>query len=258
MRVSQVMASGIRVRQNINHAVRFVMFETGNKDFKYATHGGTCFIVLFRGTPYGLTVMHVFGDFPWADLVVTDGKFGKKVAGLKAINYPSSASGAAEGSELLDVAVIEFSDDIDASFFGGTAYILDEKTYCQSSHGNQLLVHGTLKAESSIGETTIKPVFTTLELEDGGSAPYDATLRQARAKYNRPEFSAVTGLSGAPVFNKTCNAMAGIVVRGGLSADGNCTLWYVDFYDVYRLLEALHSGSLDMLVYNKTVDVPTR
>jgi hypothetical protein len=258
MRVAQTLASGVQVQQDIRDAVRFVMFETGYEGFEYATHGGTCFVVLFRGTPYGLTVKHVLRDFQWANLVVTDRKFGTKFAGLEAIYYPSSGTGAAEGSELLDVAAIQFSDDVDASFFRGSAYVLDERTYCQSAHDNQLIVHGALKAESTIGPNTIAPVFATLELVDAGGARFDATLRQAKALFHQPEFSAVTGLSGAPVLNLTRNALAGIVVRGVLAQNGDCTLWYVDFCDVYRLLDAVQVGSSVVPSFRKTVDVPGR
>lgn len=251
------MASGLQVRQDIKTAVRFVMFETEYEGWEYGTHGGTCFVVLFRGKPYCLTARHVLQDFAWSQLCVTSTKFGRQLAGLKGVYYPSVGVGAAEGSDLLDIAAVELADDVDAAFFADTAYILDQGTFAQSTHDDRLLVHGALKAESTIGDDTIAPVFATLEFQDAGGASHDAAVRKAIALFDRPEFQSVEGLSGAPVFNLTRNALSGMVVRGGLAADGNCTLWYVDFFDIFRFLDAAHSGVL-AATYNKTVDVPTR
>jgi hypothetical protein len=80
VRVTQTLASGITVTQDVRTATRFVFFDTGLPEWQYASHGGTLFVVLYKGKPYGLTCRHVLKDFNWAQLVVTDQRFGRRVA----------------------------------------------------------------------------------------------------------------------------------------------------------------------------------
>jgi hypothetical protein len=47
------------------------------------------------------------------------------------------------------------------------------------------------------------------------------------------EFSSITGISGSPVYNKTANALCGMVIRGGMSGPA-CTIYYVDVLDIVR------------------------
>ncbi|MGA7452190.1 MAG: hypothetical protein WBW73_13195, partial [Rhodoplanes sp.] len=61
---TQVLSSGLMIRQDFAEAVRPVFFQTESEEFLYATHGGTLFLVVFRGRVYGVTCAHVFGDFP--------------------------------------------------------------------------------------------------------------------------------------------------------------------------------------------------
>jgi hypothetical protein len=44
-------------------SIRAIFFQTPYEDYPHATHGGTLFIVKYRGRPYGVTCKHVFGDF---------------------------------------------------------------------------------------------------------------------------------------------------------------------------------------------------
>jgi hypothetical protein len=44
----------------------------------YATHGGTLFIVQFRGSYYAITCGHVFQDFSRARLFIANEKYAKK------------------------------------------------------------------------------------------------------------------------------------------------------------------------------------
>jgi hypothetical protein len=48
---TQVLASGLAIRQDYSQAIRAVFFETDHEEFIYATNGGTAFIVNFRGRP---------------------------------------------------------------------------------------------------------------------------------------------------------------------------------------------------------------
>jgi hypothetical protein len=128
MKRDQITASGIQIRQDFAECVRMVFFDTGNASWRYATHGGTCFVVSYRGRPYGFICAHVRQDFEWRQLVITDTKFGTTVARLSAVNYPSQPLGDAVGSDILDALVVRFASDVDVSFFKGSAYHFDAGT----------------------------------------------------------------------------------------------------------------------------------
>ena len=100
-RFVQRLVSGTIIRQDFRTASRFVFFDTGVEEWQYATHGGTPFVVLYRGRLYGLTCRHVWGTFNWGQLIVTANRFGPPVAGLERIAYASNASGAAISSRLM-------------------------------------------------------------------------------------------------------------------------------------------------------------
>jgi hypothetical protein len=251
MKTSQVLASGITIRQDIRDAVRAVLFETGFEGWEYATHGGTLFVVNYKGKVYGVTCAHVLKDFKWNQLVVTERKIGTKKAGLRTVGYPSSPRGAAVDTDILDVAVIEFADDVGSDFFGDTAYILDEKTVRTSLIGDSLQVAGVLKTGTKIEDKTIAPQFCVLEFSDQGALSEDPTLRQAIGKYAAPQFGDIVGISGALVFNLTANALCGMVVRGGMQGD-TCTISYIDIFDIEKLLEAIYAQASET-DYRKTV-----
>jgi hypothetical protein len=251
MKVTQVLASGITIRQDIRDAVRAVLFETGFEGWEYATHGGTLFVVNYEGKVYGVTCTHVLKDFSWNQLVVTERRIGTTRAGLKTVGYPSSPRDAAVGTDILDIAVIEFADDVGPGFFGDTAHIIDEKTVRTSSVGDNLQVAGVLKTGTKIEDRTITPQFCVLEFSDQGALSEDPTLRQAIGKYKAPEFGDIVGISGAPVFNLTANALCGMVVRGGMQGD-TCTISYIDIFDILKLIQAIHAQETTTY-YRKTV-----
>src|SRR5215470_12343868 len=66
------------VPREIADSVRFVCFEAHLEDFRYATNGGTAFIVRRNGTPFGITCRHVLRGFSIDDLVITDAQTGRK------------------------------------------------------------------------------------------------------------------------------------------------------------------------------------
>ena len=242
------------MRQDFRDSVRFVMFETGFEGWEYATHGGTLFVASLNGKPFGITCRHVLGDFDWRQLAITEAKFGQHFAGLKGIFYPSSPQGAAIGSDVLDIAVVQFADDVGPDFFTDPPYIIDDNTCCTSSDGDAPLVNGALKEESDLTGPAIAPVFALLELEDRGTASFDQSLREAGTQFKQPEFNSIIGLSGSPVFNVTRTALCGVVVRGGLSGD-QCTMWYVDIFDIRKLLIAIIESRSDT-EYKKVVTRP--
>jgi len=236
----QKLSSGVVIRQDFQKAVRFVMFETGVEGYEYATHGGTMFIVNFHGRPFGLTCAHVKGDFEWRHLVVADTKRGRNVAGLSAVYRPSRPASDAIGSDILDLAVVEFSPDIDLAFFNESTYILEIGTISTASLGDSLLVYGALKAESSILET-IAPVFALLEFRDNGPYLYDPVLRRAVAKYKNRDFDGLGGISGSPVFNKTNGTLSGMTIRGSIM-DDIANVLYIDISHIRILLENISKG----------------
>jgi hypothetical protein len=245
MKIIQQLSTGITVRQDFRESVRFVMFQTGVEGWEYATHGGTAFIVNFRGKPFGLTCRHVLQDFYWGQLAVTAAKFGRKgsqFAALKSLVYPSNPRGEAVGTDILDVAIVEFADDVGADFFTDAPYIIDANTWGTSNEGDALLVNGVLKEKSDLSEQpVVSPVFCLLEFHDCGATSADPLLREAYAEFHEPEFSSVTGISGSPVYNSTANKLCGMVIRGALTGRV-CRLWYIDISDIMQTLIAIVEG----------------
>lgn len=259
MRVQQKLTSGLLVWQNIADAVRPVFFQTDYEDFLYATHGGTLFVVRFRGRVYALTCNHVFKDFLPSRLFVVNEKHAQKgsmPARIEGIRYPSNPRGAAVDTDIGDVCLVEFSDENPTDFFGDTPYIIDEKTVATSNIGNELSVAGVLKEKSSIEDNTITAGYCYLQLKDGGPHGHDPILRKASALFREPSFSTVTGISGAPVFDETAKALCGMVVRGGMN-DVSCEIIYVDMFDILQLLDGVSAGA-DNTYYAKTISIAAR
>jgi hypothetical protein len=256
---SQILSSGLTIRQDFSEAVRAVFFQTEYEEFLYATDGGTLFVVRFRGCSYGLTCGHVFQTFDHSDLFITQektGQKGSKPAPIKGICYPSSPKDGAAETDITDICVIEFADDIASNFFKGGEYIIDEKTVSTSRTGHSLRVAGALKDKSSIAHPDITIGYCSLEFKDAGASSFDPTLRQAKAEFVNPEFDSITGISGSPVFDETANALCGMVVRGGMTG-GKCTIYYIDIFDIIRLLEAI-SERAENTYYTKIVSQPIR
>ena len=130
MRRSQILLSGLLIRQDISEAVRPVMFQTDYEEFLYATHGGTLFLVRCEGRVFGLTCRHVFKDFSPGKLFISPRKFAEKgdmPAHVIGMNYPSNPVGDAVDSDVLDACLIEFDESMPSDFFGSTPYVLDKK-----------------------------------------------------------------------------------------------------------------------------------
>jgi hypothetical protein len=238
MLVTQTLTSGVIVRQDYRNNVRFVMFETPFDEWRYATHGGTAFVVIFRGRPFAITCKHVRKDFAWKQVALTDEKFGMDVAGLQAVYYATNPSQSAEGSDILDIVVIQFSPDVKASFFGDTAYLYEDGTIGSGNKGDKLQVNGVLKDLTVIDGDKIAPKFGRLDFDDFGNNSADPVLRSAFAEFAAPKFQTLTGLSGSPVFDLTTERLCGVVVRGSLTGV-DATIHYVDIYDVTQILTAI-------------------
>jgi hypothetical protein len=145
-------------------------------------------------------------------------------------------------------------------FFKDSTYVVDETTITTASLGHELLVAGVLKEKTSIVPPDIVIGYCNLQLRDMGPTS-DPFLRRAFAVFaqvlfGRGKFSTVTGISGAPVFDRTANALCGMVVRGGMTGPV-CHLHYLDASDILRLLQAIHDRA-ENTYYTKHVAVPVR
>jgi len=251
MKVQQRLASGTIIAQDFRTSVRFPIFETGYEEWPYATNGGTLFLVTFRGRVVGLTCRHVLHGFDWRQLRITEAKFGKMFAPVRAMVYPSDPRGEAVDTDILDIALIEFAPEVGADFFPDPPYVLDKGTCGSGSNGDVLYVNGALKEKSDLSGLPISPVFCLLELADVGASSADPILRQAYAGFANPEFTEIAGLSGSPVFDATSNKLVGMAVRGALAGKA-CTLWYIDMFDVLTFVTAVAEGR-EVTDYTKVV-----
>jgi hypothetical protein len=242
MQVEQKLASGLTIRQDFRSSVRLVLFETGFDEWRYATQGGTAFIVNVGSKCFGITCRHAIADFEWHQLSLTDEKFGKSIAGVAAVYYPSLPEEAAIGSDILDLVVIEFGDDVSPTFFRDHAYIIDPNTVGTSRTGDVVLTNGILKDATNIDDEVIRPVFASLEFHNVGLKTSDFVLRSAEARFRNPEFETLKGMSGASVFNQTIGRLCGMVVRGNLT-DGAAVIHYLDVADILEVVTAVQSGA---------------
>jgi hypothetical protein len=229
------------VPKEIAESVRFVCFETHLEDFRLATNGGTAFVVRYKGTPFAITCRHVLHGFNIDDLVITNARLGRKVAGVRGIYHPRPLNGDVEGSDLDDVCVIAFHEH-DNEFFD-CIYDLDRLSAATSEPANRLIVTGFLKQKSSINPPYIFAGLCFLQFTDAGVAAFDRTFRRRLATYFKPNFDSISGMSGAPVYNVDSRAVCGMVARGGIQGDGVCTIYFIDIFDIMQFLDAIASGS---------------
>ena len=76
----------LTIRQDFATSVRPILFDTGIDEFQYATHGGSAFVVGYRGRPYAITCKHVFKGFDEGQLTIFGAAFpvkGDKPARIK-------------------------------------------------------------------------------------------------------------------------------------------------------------------------------
>jgi hypothetical protein len=255
MKREQVLSSGVLIRQDFSDAVRPIFFQTEYKDWLYATNGGTLFIIRFRGRLYALTCKHVFRKFEPSPIFITQQKQAKKgsmPAPVSSLYFPSSPTGDAVETDVVDMCAIEFADDIPADFFGDSPYIFDERTIGTAEVGHRLRVSGVLKDHSDLIDLAMG--YCNLELQDVGASP-DPVLRQAKAKFTNPAITSVVGVSGSPVFDETSNVLCGMAARGGM-VGSDCTIRYIDIFDIAQFLNGISTGA-SQAFYKKQV-LPVR
>lgn len=237
--------------QRLLPAVRSVCFQTHYPEFPHATHGGTAFIVSFGGRQYGVTCRHNFGDFDCNMLYVgprlgmTRGEKSARVQNL-AFAIPRRET---VGSDIGDLCIVEFADDLPQDFFGGTEYVIEANTVATSRTGDILVAVGIPKEKLVLLENgTISPF--ALAIRDVGKGS-DPLLRKAGASFALPKIRSLAGLSGSPVFNLTLDALCGMVMRGNLNRN-KCAVWYADILDIVQMLKATRDRKPSMMYWKLT------
>ncbi|MEP9350272.1 hypothetical protein [Xanthobacter sp. KR7-225] len=190
-------------------------------------------------------------DFNWSQIAITNRRGGRWLAGVDAVILASNPQAYAVDSEILDVAVLELSDNEGISFFSDNLYVIDGNTVCRSQFGDALSIYGSLKRNSFFSNDAMLPTYVSIYGVDFPESSHDLTLRCARANVNNPEIVDLIGLSGSPVYNLSRSGLSGMVVRAGIK-DCIATFWYIDIYDIMQLLCAAHRGE-SALKYNKGV-----
>lgn len=243
--------SGVQ-HHGIGDAVRPVFFQTDYEEFLYATDGGTLFLVRFKGRIYGITARHVFtgNGFEPNRLFVTQEKYAKKgtpPAPVTGIYHPSAPHGAAAGTDIGDLCVIEFDEGMADDFFMASPYDMDSLPVGTSDAGHSLAIYGVLKEKTIIihadeGGGDIVIGYCHLEYCDTTTATRDAVLREAKAEFLAPAFSSVIGISGSPIYDKTAGKLCGMVVRGGMNG-AKSDIRFIDIFDIKKFLEGISSGA---------------
>ncbi|CAN5117704.1 hypothetical protein BH10PLA2_BH10PLA2_00070 [soil metagenome] len=218
------------------------MFETDVTDFEIATYGGSLFVVSFEGRPYVITAKHNLHDFNWRQLVILDSRFGRNVAGLDGAFFITSPENDAEGSDVADIVIITLAESVDLSFFRPAPFDLSLGSAAVAWPGDELAIYAALSQVSYISDKQISAQFAELGFQDTGPHSHDPVLRSAIAKWEGTEFSAVEGMSGAPVYNMTRDGISGMVVRGVMHDDGMAHAHYIDIQDIFRLIVRVHHG----------------
>jgi hypothetical protein len=229
------------VQQSIEAAVRPVLYQTDCEEWPYS-HGGSLFLVTFDRRCYGVTCSHVLGDEGINYLFVAPRHV--LAAGMVPADIKKIAKIKAQGSDLQDIAIICFSEDMDPEFFGGTAYVIGPDTVGTSDSAHRLKVHGFLSTKTFVDceAKSITGGYCDLQFTNLGETSSDPFLRQAIASYADHNISSLDGISGAPVFDETAGRLCGMVARAGLNKNGNATIWYIDICYIVKFIAALHSG----------------
>jgi hypothetical protein len=69
-------------------------------------------------------------------------KKGAKSASVKNLGFAASLKGGSLGSDIDDLCVLEFADNLASDFFGGTEYLINDSSVATSEPGHYLLATG--------------------------------------------------------------------------------------------------------------------
>lgn len=238
----QRLTSGVLIEQFPEDYIRPILFETEYEGWEYATDGGTAFLVNYENRIYGITCKHVFKSFDAGKLAIINCRNDKLVAAIESIAFLKEPKDDADGSDIMDLAIIIFDDSVDSTFFKGDSYTLRQETFGVSRKGDRLLINGYLKDGTDIDQEKIKVVLNRFEAEDTDRYTHDTALRTAKGSTNQT-IKNLNGLSGAPVFNLSAQRLSGMAVRGGFLEGGEAfNIYYVDCYDIMHALKGVHEG----------------
>lgn len=242
--------------QTLKDACRWINFFTPVEGHEVATYGGTAFVIVYDGRPYAITARHNAHSFRWADLIITKDRNSNLYAPIRKISYAGEGVGYAQGSDLADIAYIQFSAEITPDFFEGAVYNFDHLPVCISQSNDDLAIYGALSNQSEIDGVNIVAQFAELGFVDVGPHSHDVVLRSAKGQWLNSRVTDLSGFSGAPVYNTSQDALCGMMVRGGLSSIGVATVYYIDIADIARVLHSVNEGQ-QAGFYFKTVKHPT-
>lgn len=228
--------------QRLKDACRWICFFTPIEGHEVATYGGTAIVIVYDGRPYAITARHNAHDFAWADLIITKDRTSNVNAPVRAISYAGKGCSPAGGSDLLDIAFIQFDTDVNPAFFEGAAYDLDQMPVCVSQPDDNLVIYGALSDQSAIDGIVIFSQFAELGFVDSGPNTHDIVLRSAKGQWLNSRLTRLAGLSGAPVYNTSQGGLCGIMLRGSLSEAGVATIHYIDIADIARGLHLVNEG----------------
>lgn len=242
--------------QPLKDACRCICFFTPVEGHEVATYGGTAIVIIYDGRPYAITARHNAHDFAWVDLIITKDRNSNVNAPIRAISYVGKGLGHADGSDLLDIAIIQFDTEVTPNFFRGAAYNLDHFPVCVSKLDDDLVIYGALSDQSVIERMSIFSQFAELGFVDVGPHSHDVVLRSAKGQWLNSSVTHLAGLSGAPVYNTSQDGLCGMMVRGSLSDAGVATVHYIDIADIARVLHSVNEGQ-PAGYYRKVVAYPT-
>ena len=233
------------VLQDIISCVRPVLYDTGLEDFQYATHGGTLFLVVYEGRVCALTCAHVYGDFDPEKILVPGDQIPEE--GASAVTpqgrYVSvNPQGAVEGSDIMDISVLDFPEQATPTFFKNTPFPISEGSAGRSDAGHNLAVFGVLKEKTHIDPPDVVIGYTLLEFVDRGPMNADNCLRVAEGDFDNPAITDITGISGSPVFDQNTGKLCGMVARGKVQ-DQKSIIYFIDILDILAFLKSSVGGA---------------
>jgi hypothetical protein len=233
------------VLQDIISCVRPVLYDTGITDFQYATHGGTLFLVVYESRVCALTCAHVFGDFDSETLLVPADQIPEE--GAPAVTpqgrYVSvNLQGAAEGSDIQDISVLDFPGQATIEFFKNNPFAISEESAGRSDDGHNLVIFGVLKEKTHIDPPDVVIGYTLLEFVDRGPMNADNVLRIAEGAFDNPEITDITGISGSPVFDRDTGKLCGMVARGKVQ-DQKAIIYFIDILHILAFLKSSVGGA---------------
>jgi hypothetical protein len=229
--------------QDIRLAVRPILYDTGYNNVPYS-FSGTMFVVAYLERCFGVTCRHVLGKDGIHHLIVFEAADPVKgmtpllIRGLHRIDSPDLG-------ELNDIAVIEFDPSVTVPRFRSEIYDLRLSSALRSDPAHRLRICGYLNEKGRIDYDgkVIQAGLCDITCTNLGPLSADPHINQAIATYRNLDFSSFDGISGSPVFNLNMGVLTGMVVRAGLKEDGTASIWYIEIYHIFKILEAVYRGS---------------